>query len=114
MKTAISIPTPLFREAEKAARKLGLSRSEFFARAAARLVDTLGDEQITASYDAAFATDEDEEDVAFRREAARRTILSVEWNEGEQASSGPAASPPRSAGRKTKPRVQRNVGRKSR
>lgn len=33
MKTAISLPDPLFEAAEKLARGLGMSRSEFYARA---------------------------------------------------------------------------------
>ena len=33
MKTAISIPDPIFQEADQTARRLGLSRSELFARA---------------------------------------------------------------------------------
>ncbi|MEK6716162.1 MAG: ribbon-helix-helix protein, CopG family, partial [candidate division NC10 bacterium] len=35
MKTAISIPDPLFRECEKLARDLGISRSQLFSRALA-------------------------------------------------------------------------------
>ena len=34
MKTAISIPDDVFREAERAAKRLGMSRSELFSRAA--------------------------------------------------------------------------------
>ena len=93
MKTAISIPTPIFREAERAARTLGVSRSEFFARAAAQLVTALREDRITASYDAAFATTEDEGDAAFRREAARRVLRSIEWDEGPAI--GPARVRPR-------------------
>ena len=77
MKTAISVPDPLFRQAEREAKRLGVSRSELFTRA---LRDYLG--AITASYDAAFGGDDDNDDVAsFRREAARRALLSVEWEE---------------------------------
>src|SRR5260370_8234684 len=38
MKTAVSIPTPLYQQAERRARKLGVSRSEFYARALERLL----------------------------------------------------------------------------
>jgi hypothetical protein len=38
MKTAISLPDPLFEEAERVAARLGLSRSELYARAIARFV----------------------------------------------------------------------------
>jgi antitoxin MazE6 len=39
MKTAISIPDDLFRAAERAAKRLGLSRSEFFQRAIAHFLE---------------------------------------------------------------------------
>ena len=38
MKTAVSLPDPLFEEAERVAERLGLSRSELYARAIARFV----------------------------------------------------------------------------
>ncbi|HVL03323.1 MAG TPA: ribbon-helix-helix protein, CopG family [Acidimicrobiales bacterium] len=55
MKTAISIPDPVFARAEEHARRLGLSRSEFFSRAVARWADELEGEEITAAIDAALA-----------------------------------------------------------
>jgi metal-responsive CopG/Arc/MetJ family transcriptional regulator len=81
MKTAISIPTPIFREAERAARRLGMSRSEFFTRAAEKMVASMRDEAITASYDAAFATSERPSDRVFRRRAARKLLALVEWDD---------------------------------
>jgi hypothetical protein len=47
MKTAISLPDDTFRRVEEAARQLGVSRSEFFARAAERWLATLDDEGTT-------------------------------------------------------------------
>lgn len=38
MKTAVSIPTPLFEQAEQKARKLGISRSQLYARALEKLL----------------------------------------------------------------------------
>lgn len=49
MKTAISVPDETFRRAEEAARRLGVSRSEFFARAAERWLTALEDEDTTAA-----------------------------------------------------------------
>ena len=43
MKTAISLPDETFRRVDDAARRLGVSRSEFFARAAERWLDSLDD-----------------------------------------------------------------------
>lgn len=47
MKTAISLPDATFARVEQAAKRLGVSRSEFFARAAERWLDDLEDDQIT-------------------------------------------------------------------
>jgi metal-responsive CopG/Arc/MetJ family transcriptional regulator len=47
MKTAISLPDDTFRRVERAAKRLGVSRSEFFARAAQSWLDTLEDEDTT-------------------------------------------------------------------
>lgn len=41
MKTAISLPDDTFRRVEGAAKRLGMSRSEFFARAAENWLDAL-------------------------------------------------------------------------
>lgn len=53
MKTAISLPDETFARADEAARKLGISRSEFFARAADRWLDALEDDGTTAQIDGA-------------------------------------------------------------
>ncbi|MEW6775117.1 MAG: hypothetical protein AB1405_02380 [Bdellovibrionota bacterium] len=47
MKTAISIPDKLFKEAEKAAKKQGLSRSKFYAQAVERHVRALRAQNVT-------------------------------------------------------------------
>jgi metal-responsive CopG/Arc/MetJ family transcriptional regulator len=47
MKTAISLPDDTFQRVDHAARRLGVSRSEFFARAAERWLDTLEDDGTT-------------------------------------------------------------------
>lgn len=41
VKTAISLPDETFQRVDVAARRMGVSRSEFFARAAERWLDTL-------------------------------------------------------------------------
>lgn len=45
MKTAISIPDPLFEAAEELARRAGVSRSEFYAKALAEYVVKSQDDQ---------------------------------------------------------------------
>ncbi len=47
MKTAISIPEDLFRVAEQAAKRLGVSRSEFYRRAIGAFLHGNNDELIT-------------------------------------------------------------------
>ena len=55
MKTAISLPDDTFERVERASKKLGVSRSEFFARAAERWLDDLDDERTTHAIDRAIA-----------------------------------------------------------
>lgn len=47
MKTAISIPEPIFNSAEELAARLGVSRSELYANAVAALVDRHREELVT-------------------------------------------------------------------
>ena len=80
MKTAISIPDEVFRHAERAAKRLGVSRSELFTRAMREYLGATRDATVTATYDEAFAADDDDL-ASFRREATRRALLEVEWTE---------------------------------
>jgi hypothetical protein len=80
MKTAISLPDDVYRAVEAQAKRLKLSRSEFFARAVVRLLEDLEDERVKTSYDEAFA-DEDSKETPFRRRAARAALLAVEWED---------------------------------
>ena len=57
MKTAISIPDPIFQRAEDTAKKLGLSRSELYAKAVFRFIKDIGDDSITQRLDKVY-TDE--------------------------------------------------------
>ncbi len=55
MKTAISLPDETFARVEEAAKRLGVSRSEFFARAAERWLDDLDDDKTTDAINRALA-----------------------------------------------------------
>jgi predicted DNA-binding protein len=55
MKTAISLPDETFERVEAAAKRLGVSRSEFFARAAERWLNDLDDDQTTEAINQAIA-----------------------------------------------------------
>ena len=58
MKTAISIPDSIFNEAEKAAKRLGLSRSELYARAVAEFVRILRRDGIKTQLDKVYAEED--------------------------------------------------------
>lgn len=51
MKTAISVPDETFERATRRAGDLGMSRSEFFARAARHYLDELDAESLTSQID---------------------------------------------------------------
>ena len=57
MKTAISIPDPLFDAAERLAHRLGISRSELFQRAVESYLRERRDEGITEALNAVYSTD---------------------------------------------------------
>lgn len=58
MKTAISIPDPLFHEAEQLSRQLGVSRSEFYVRAVSTLVASLQTQRVTEALDQVYAAED--------------------------------------------------------
>ncbi|MHB8247187.1 MAG: ribbon-helix-helix domain-containing protein [Acidimicrobiales bacterium] len=53
MRTAISVPDDTYERATKRARDLGMSRSDFFSRAAAHYIDVLDSESVTRQIDLA-------------------------------------------------------------
>jgi metal-responsive CopG/Arc/MetJ family transcriptional regulator len=55
MKTAISLSDDTFQRVDHAAKRLGVSRSEFFAQAAERWLDALDDDGTTEAIDRAIA-----------------------------------------------------------
>lgn len=83
MKTAISLPDPLFEEAEAAAKDLGVSRSKLIQTALEEFLKRRRDDAITESIDRYIAkygselSEEDEAWLAHNRELLRR----VEWKE---------------------------------
>jgi len=81
MKTAISIPDDTFERAARRAHDLGMSRSEFFSRAAVRYLDELDAESLTHQIDEAVAGLAGSDDTAVAAVAASRRVLdaSPEW-----------------------------------
>jgi len=80
MKTAISIPDPLFEKAERVAKRLKLSRSELYAHAVQELVDRLDDREITRRLNAAYGPEGkgSELDPVYRAHV-RRAFRKIEW-----------------------------------
>jgi metal-responsive CopG/Arc/MetJ family transcriptional regulator len=59
MKTAISLPDPVFRSAERLASRLGVSRSELYCRAIRELLERNDQEAIRRQLDTVYGTSED-------------------------------------------------------
>ena len=78
MKTAISIPDPLFASADALAKKMGLSRSRLYATALAEFLAKQRYARVTERLNALYATEDSRvpEDV---RRAQRRVMLRQEW-----------------------------------
>lgn len=73
MKTAISLPDRTFARADALARRLGISRSELYARALDAFLGPPTDDEITAAIDAVYADTDSSLDPAVRR-AQRRAV----------------------------------------
>lgn len=74
MKTAISLPDDTYRRADEAAKRLGVSRSEFFARAAERWLDSLDDDGTTDAINRAIAEVEPDHEFTDAAAAALTSI----------------------------------------
>ena len=81
MKTAISLPDETFDRASRRAKELGMSRSEFFARAAVNYLDELDAKSLTARMDAALdLIGETDESTELAVSAGRRVLGATdEW-----------------------------------
>ena len=80
MKTAISLPDDTYEQASMRARELGISRSEFFARAARRYLDELASRSLTQEVNAALqAAGSDDSAVAAARAGRRWLAAGDEW-----------------------------------
>ncbi len=71
MKTAISVPDNVFRRAEAAARKLGMSRSELYSRAVQTFLEQYEREGVTAALDALYGEVDSALEPAVTRAQAR-------------------------------------------
>ena len=78
MKTTISLPDDVFKQAEHLAKRLRLSRSQLYAKAVAEFVSRHSPDDVTAAFNRVCAKVNDEPDKAFQR-AARKVLDSSEW-----------------------------------
>lgn len=77
MKVAVSIPDPLFAEAERLAARRRLSRSQLYAQALALLVNHEDDSEITKRLDAVYCELESPPDIGLLN--AQADAVSEVW-----------------------------------
>jgi metal-responsive CopG/Arc/MetJ family transcriptional regulator len=71
MKTAVSLPDPLFAAADELARRLQVSRSELYARAIERYVKAHRQDRVTQALNRVYASEDSALDPALARLQAR-------------------------------------------
>lgn len=67
MKTAISIPDPIFRAADSLAKRLGMSRSELFAQAVEAYIEAHKHKGLIAALDTVYAEESSTMDQALAK-----------------------------------------------
>ena len=78
MKTAISVPDETFEQATRQAAELGISRSEFFTRAARRYLDELASHSLTQQVDDALLAAGSDDSAAAAARAGRELLAAGE------------------------------------
>jgi metal-responsive CopG/Arc/MetJ family transcriptional regulator len=78
MKTAVSVPDDLFRQAEVAARRLRMSRSKLFATAISEFLDRLQGDAVTARLNEVYSRRPAKVDSALHR-AQMKTLDKDSW-----------------------------------
>jgi metal-responsive CopG/Arc/MetJ family transcriptional regulator len=76
MKTAVSIPDPVFQSADALASRLGMSRSQLYATALAEYLAKHRDAKVTEQLNTVYAATATDPAV---RTAARQTLDRSEW-----------------------------------
>jgi metal-responsive CopG/Arc/MetJ family transcriptional regulator len=80
VKTAISVPDDTFEQATRQAAELGISRSEFFTRAARRYLDELASRSLTQQVNEALDAAGGDESAAVAAAAGRlRLAAGEDW-----------------------------------
>ena len=80
MKTAISVPDPIYEAAEKLAKRLGVSRSQLYSRAVNSLIEKYRYSGVTERLDAVYEVNPEsgrlDQDI---EELQSRSIAEEEW-----------------------------------
>jgi antitoxin MazE6 len=79
VKTAISLRDDIYEEATRRAGELGISRSEFFARAALMYLDALDSHSLTQQIDEALRAAEDDSNAAAAAAGRGRLAGQDDW-----------------------------------
>lgn len=78
MKTAISLPDKLFKEAEREAKRRGVTRSKFYQEALEKLITDLRDDEISSALTRSYTASPEPVDPFMERIIAQ-TMARVEW-----------------------------------
>jgi metal-responsive CopG/Arc/MetJ family transcriptional regulator len=78
MKTAVSLPDEIFRQAEATAKKLRISRSKLYASAISEYLDRHRAESVTERLNQVYSTQDSRLDPAFER-AMLQTLAKDPW-----------------------------------
>jgi hypothetical protein len=78
MKTAVSIPDSVFKAADRLARRMGVSRSELYARALSELMRRQREEQLTEQLNQHYSRHPTPLDPAVRAQQ-RRVFRKEDW-----------------------------------
>jgi len=79
VKTAISVPDDTFDEATKRASELGISRSEFFTRAARRYLDELASRSLTEQVNEALQAAGSDGSADAAAAVGRKFLAEADW-----------------------------------
>jgi metal-responsive CopG/Arc/MetJ family transcriptional regulator len=79
MKTAISLPDDTYEQATRQAEALGISRSEFFARAARSYLDQLASRSLTLQINEALRTADDDSNGAAAAAGRSYLVRQDDW-----------------------------------
>jgi hypothetical protein len=81
MKIAISVPDPLFRQAENAARRLRIPRSQLYARALEAFLSQQSRPDVTERLNAVYGAGKGESPDPAWHEAGLEVLRRVEWED---------------------------------